>query len=98
MKNIQVIDGAVNSKYSIFAATESEFSIIFPDGNDIEFIEDFFDRVGEDKAIEIAKSIYTRPIDKKLAVGIHGTLFYQLIHMKKKFYPTKRFSDDVYGL
>ncbi len=48
MKNIQVIDGADNSTYSIFAATEDEFEIIFPVGTDIEFIEDFVDRVGEE--------------------------------------------------
>lgn len=40
MKNIQVIDGAVSSVYDIFHATEEEFSVIFPNNTDIEFIED----------------------------------------------------------
>jgi len=34
MKNIQVIDGALNSVYDVFSATEYEFSIIFPAGQD----------------------------------------------------------------
>ena len=38
MKNIQVIDGANNCSYDIFAVTDDEFKILFPDpGQDIEF-------------------------------------------------------------
>ena len=35
MKNIQIIDGAENSVYDIFQATEDEFAVIFPDGTDV---------------------------------------------------------------
>jgi hypothetical protein len=37
MKNIQV-DNAVNCAYDIFAATDEEFNLIFPDGRDIEVL------------------------------------------------------------
>ncbi|MBV8564675.1 MAG: hypothetical protein JO273_04380 [Methylobacteriaceae bacterium] len=97
MKNIQVIDGADNCKYRVFAATESEFELIFPNGADLEFIEDFLDRVGEELGSEIMDAISTRPIEKEDVKGIHGTLFYELINVKKKFYPNKRFSDDKRG-
>ena len=97
MKNIQVIDGADNSKYLVFSATESEFELIFPNDADLEFIEDFFDRVGEELGSVTMAAIFDRPIEKKDVKGIHGTLFYQLINIKKKFYPNKRFSDDKYG-
>lgn len=43
VKNIQVIDGADNCTYNIYAATEEEFDDIFPNGADVEFIEDYFD-------------------------------------------------------
>jgi hypothetical protein len=36
MKNIQVIDGALNSTFSIFQATDEEFALLFPEaGQDI---------------------------------------------------------------
>ncbi len=40
MKNVQIIDGAVNATFSVFQATEGEFATIFPDGRDIELVED----------------------------------------------------------
>ena len=90
MKNIQVIDDAINASYSIFAATEEEFSAIFPrKGQDIEFVEDFFRRAKPEAATEIMNRIWERRVDKKAVVGIHGTLFYGLPE-KKKFYERKR--------
>jgi hypothetical protein len=97
MKNIQVIDKAVNCKYLVFAATDSEFEIIFPNGADIEFIEDFIKRVKSKKAAEITQELWNRPVKKTDIVGIHGTLFYQLKKEKKKFYTNKRFTDDKFG-
>jgi hypothetical protein len=38
MKNIQIIDGAENSVYDIFQATEDEFAVIFPTRKDEEAI------------------------------------------------------------
>ncbi|MEG7978457.1 MAG: hypothetical protein NY202_00600 [Mollicutes bacterium UO1] len=40
-KNIQVIDGADNCHYPIYSIEEEYFNLIFPNGQDIEFIEDF---------------------------------------------------------
>lgn len=40
MKNIQVIDGATNSVYDIFSATEEQFAMIFPAGTDVAFINE----------------------------------------------------------
>ena len=44
MKNIQVIDGAVNCVYDIFSATDEEFALIFPNGQDIAFIDEVYGR------------------------------------------------------
>lgn len=50
MKYIQIIDGAQNCGYWIYGITDDLFEEIFPEkGQDIEFIDDFIDRVGEKK-------------------------------------------------
>jgi hypothetical protein len=92
MKNIQIIDSAVNCTYSLFAATDKEFNAIFPNGTDIEFIEDVIDRLGEVQVAAITEKMWKRPVKKPAAKGIHGTLFYQLLD-KKRFYPTKKESE-----
>jgi len=51
MKNIQVIDGAANSVYDIFAASEEEFSLIFPEGQDIAFIGEVMARGPEKRCL-----------------------------------------------
>ncbi len=94
MKNIQVIDRAENCTYSIFAATDEEFESIFPNGADIEFVEDFIERAGDDTATRVTCELWKRPVQKDAAQGIHGTLFYQLAQ-KKRYYPTKKESEMV---
>jgi hypothetical protein len=91
LKNIQIIDGARNATFSVFQATEEEFSAIFPaDGQDIEFIEDFIARCGDDQAGRILKPIWERPILKRDAHGIHGTLYYEYEDRRKYLPTTKR--------
>lgn len=94
MKNIQVIDGAVNFVYDIFAATDDEFSLIFPDGQDVAFIDEVYSR-GDPEALEIAfTAIWSRRIPKREANGIHGLLFYEL-EDKKVYYPTRKDEEAV---
>lgn len=94
MKNIQVIDGAINSVYDIFAATDEEFSLIFPEGNDIAFIDEVYAR-GNAKALDKAfKNIWGRRIPKREVSGIHGLLFYQL-EEKKVYYPTRKDEEAI---
>lgn len=89
MKNIQVIDGAENSEYAIYAVTDEEFALIFPaDGQNVEFIEDLIERLGEDNADKVFEHVWGRRVDKLDVVGIHGTLFYELLE-KKRYYPDK---------
>ena len=91
MPNIQVIDGAQNCTYDVFEIAEVDFREIFPsDGQDVEFIEDFEARAGRDRAALLLSRVWDRRIDKKRVMGIHGTLFYELREIKKRFYPTKR--------
>jgi len=93
MKHIQVIDSATNTGYWIYQVDDISFFEMFPDkGQDIEFISDFIQRVGESRAEEILSNIWPRKMDKKSVPGIDGTLFFELEH-KKRYYPNKRESD-----
>jgi hypothetical protein len=73
VKYIQIIDGADNCTYDIFEATDDEFAAIFPDDTDIEFVEDFYERAGEEVARATLDPIWQRRVNKKAVNGIHGT-------------------------
>ncbi len=89
VKNIQVIDGALNAVYDIFAATDEEFALIFPSGTDIAFIDDVYAGASALQLTAAFKCIWSRRIAKCDAMGIHGVLFYELEN-KKAYYPTRR--------
>ena len=94
MKNIQVIDGAKNCAFDIFAATEEEFSLIFPDGQDVAFIDEIEARDPEGKLDEVFKRIWKRRIPKRDAMGIHGIIFHE--QERAKYYPTRRDEEAVH--
>jgi hypothetical protein len=92
VKNIQIIDDAENCTFSLFQATEDEFLLIFPEqGQDIEFSDDLFHRIGESS--RILDDLWERPIRKPDANGIHGTLFYGFRERRHLFPNTKREED-----
>lgn len=94
MKNIQIIDGADNAVFDIFSATEAEFGLIFKTGQDIAFIDEVY-ASGDREALDQALSdIWTRRVPKVEAMGIHGTLFYELEH-KKVYYPSRRDEEAI---
>ena len=98
MKNIQVIDGAVNASFSIFQIDDSGFAEIFPgDGQDIELIEDYIERAGEARASEVLSTMWGHPIHKRDANGIHGTLYYDYQQKRKSLPTTKREIDRPAG-
>jgi hypothetical protein len=94
VKNIQVIDGALNAVYDIFQATDQEFSLVFPAGNDIAFIDEAMARGPRAELDQAFAQIWTRRIPKAQAMGIHGVQFYELDH-KKCYYPTRRDEEAV---
>jgi len=98
VKNIQIIDGADNATYSIFQASDEEFGTIFPlPGQDIEVVEDYVDRVGEDEADRTLSKLWERPIHKSDAHGIHGTLYYDYKKKAKYLPESKREMDRPAG-
>ena len=90
MKNIQIIDSAVNATFSVFQATAEEFGAIFPDRRDMELVEDLIDRLGEEAAGALLAPIWDRPILKRDALGIHDTLFYDNEDRRSHIPPSKR--------
>jgi len=99
LENIQIIDRAPNATFSVFQATEEEFSAIFPaEGQDIEFIEHFIARCGgDDQAGLILRPLWERPILKRDALGIHGTLYYEYEDRRQHLPATKREVDWYEG-
>src|SRR5262245_57255948 len=86
MKNIQVIDGALNCTFSIFQATDEEFALLFPEaGQEIQFAEDLANLPAQGEVSAALNRIYERPIRKRDARGIHGTLFYGLDYYKRLY-------------
>lgn len=91
LKNIQIIDRAVNATFSLFQATDAEFAAIFSGaGQDIELVEDFTERVGEEQALRILSPVWERPILTREAQGIHGTLYYEYADRKRYLPASKR--------
>ena len=96
MKNIQVIDGALNCTFSIFQATDDEFVLLFPEpGQEIQFAEDLDPLIAETLG---SNPIWDRPIRKRDAHGIHGTLFFGLERYKSVYRDRREDGVDPYAV
>lgn len=96
MKNIQVIDGALNSTFPIYEISTDVFDIMFPDNADVVFldeVEDRFDVLGIDD--NIWNQVYRHQVDKKTVVGIHGTLHLTGSPVSKVYFPTYRETEVI---
>lgn len=94
MKNVQVFDGADNAVYDIFAATDDEFALIFPNGTDVAFIDEVYQKQLSQTLNVAFTEIWKRRVPKREAMGIDGILFYDCEH-KKAYYPTRRDEEAV---
>jgi hypothetical protein len=94
MKNIQVIDGALNCVYDVFAASDDDHAVLFPNGTDVAFAEDLMVRSDVDRVTAALERLWTSRIQKARAMGIHGTLFFQLAE-KRQYYPTLKDEEAV---
>jgi hypothetical protein len=94
VKNIQVIDGADNCTFPVFAVTDEEFGALFPDeGQDLEFADDVVSRIGDSAFAALMAPVWSRPVRKSEAAGLHGTLFYGFAPKRVSFPVTKREAD-----
>jgi hypothetical protein len=93
-RNVQVITSARNCTFSVFRAGPAEFSALFPTpGQDIEFAEDVFDRLGVAQSVPLLTPIWQRPIAKADVIGIHGTLYFDFQHRRDSMPASKRERD-----
>ena len=94
MKNIQVIDDALNCTYSIYEVDDASFSLLFP-GKDqnIAFIEDIVSAHGDEMAGKLVIKSTKTLVKKEIINGLHGTLFIGKSHMMA-YYPNRR-EDDL---
>lgn len=90
MKNIQVIDGAINSTFDIFEIDDEKFSVLFPNNTDLSFLEDYPDLMNDRYFWSL---IFSRKVDKKEVTGIHGTLHLTGSDTDKDEFPNRKESD-----
>lgn len=91
LKNIQVIDGAINSTFDIFEIEDEKFDILFPGEKDVSFLEDYPQRLLNNN--HFWDTIYCRKVDKKSVNGIHGTLHLTGSDIDKNEFPNRKESD-----
>jgi len=92
VKNVMIVDGAANCSYDVFAMSDDDFDVIFPDGTDIAFIEEVGERESQTVLDPLFRRLWACPVLRSKARGIHGILFYELA-AKMRYYPTRRDSD-----
>jgi hypothetical protein len=82
-----IVDGADNATFSVFQTTEEEFAILFPaSGQDIAFIEEVVERLGDAATGAALNPMWERPILRRDAMGLHGLLIYDG-EGRRPFYP-----------
>ena len=88
MKNVQVIDGAINCVYDVFAVEDADFDLLFPPGQDVAFIDEVLARHSPETLEPVFERMWRSRMPKRDVAGLHGLLFYDMEH-KKPFYPQR---------
>jgi hypothetical protein len=88
VKNVQVIDGADNCVYDVYAIDDEGFRCLFPDGQDVAFIDEVLARGDADRLDAVFARLWERRVPKPEVNGLHGLLFYEMEH-KKPYYPDR---------
>ncbi len=93
MKNVQIIDGALNAEFAVYQFNDDQFESIFPSPDqNIEFVEDVEGRLSDEEFDKAFAGVWDRKLKKSEIRGIHGTLFYGM-KKRARFYPNKKESD-----
>ncbi len=83
------MDGAANSTFDIYEVDKRLFDILFPNGTDIAFADDF----PELEETDFYERFYAKMVDKKKVNGIHGTLHLDDYYISKESFPNRRETD-----
>ena len=71
MKHIAIIDGALNSRFEIYAVPEPIFDVLFSKKDEI-YLEDLPQDLQEDATLW--DQVYALEVDRRMSNGIHGIL------------------------
>jgi len=71
MKHVEIIDGALNSRFEIYAVSEDDFGRIFGSKDEV-YLEDLEESLQNDVAFW--DRFYAEEVDRRTVVGIHGVL------------------------
>jgi hypothetical protein len=97
VKNVQVVDGAANSTFEIYAVPEDVFESIFPGDRNVAFARDVERGLGETGTNEVVfwRRFYERRMPKTKVQGIHGTLHLTGSFVEEQYFPTRREEDAL---
>jgi hypothetical protein len=92
LKNIQVVDGAINSTFEIYAVTDDVFDLMFPAGQNVSFVAEVEQRrkASNIDETEFWQAVYQNKLPKTEVCGIHGTLHLTGSNVEKEYFPTRR--------
>jgi TRAP-type C4-dicarboxylate transport system substrate-binding protein len=86
-RNVQVIDGAINSTFDIFQVSIEQFEKLFPNDNNVAFIEDFPFLIDDS---DFWNEFYINKVAKTKVKGIHGTLHLIGSEVVKSEFPNRK--------
>ncbi|MCZ6633046.1 MAG: hypothetical protein O7G87_06540 [bacterium] len=72
MKNVEIVDGALNSRFEIYGVEGEVFDRLFPSGQDEVYLEDLDAALQDDVAFW--ERVYAHEVDRQSVQGIHGIL------------------------
>jgi len=97
MKNIQVIDGAINSIYEIYEVSDDIFQEIFPGNINVAFADDVREKIEIKFGNKFWDEFYRKRVKKEKVRGIHGTFHLPLSNVAKECFPTRREEEVTSG-
>ena len=71
MKHVEIVDGALNSRFEIYAVSDEDFGRIFGSKDEV-YLEDLQEPLQNDAAFW--DRFYASEVDRRTVVGIHGVL------------------------
>ncbi len=69
MKHVEIIDGALNSRFEIYAVSEEDFRRVFGSKDEV-YLEDLQESLQNDAAFW--DQFYAQEVDRRTVFGIHG--------------------------
>ncbi|MGM0806845.1 MAG: hypothetical protein ACQET8_19030 [Bacillota bacterium] len=89
-RNIQIVDGATNSTFDVFEISVEQYSILFPNGRNVSFLDDF---PHLDDDADFWSNLFSNKLEKCIVNGIHGTLHSTGSYVEKTEFPNGKESD-----